>query len=332
MSTRIAKATDRTTRLTPGRPSFRVALIVGLRAGVAGCVAAAALVLSSVAAGEQTYADPSGDAGVGSDLTSLAVRNDASGVITVRIQTAQPLPLNHGLFVAFDADRNPATGSPPGIDAAVLAFPTLASSFFFRWDGTQYVESTPATFRVDRVSETAVDVSIGRTELPTSAGFGFVVLTLDIDGNAFDGAPDEGWYIYDFPRCSNGVDDDGDAKIDGADPGCAGADDTDETDPPPPPLKLTAGQPRAVPGPVAGKSIVVSMTVRQSNGLPFSGAVTCSARAGTKKIATRGKAAQASARCIMRLPHGSRGRKLRGTITARAGSSRVTKAFVFTIR
>jgi chitodextrinase len=35
--------------------------------------------------------------------------------------------------------------------------------------------------------------------------------------------------------CANGADDDGDAKIDLADPGCSSSTDTDETDPPPPP-------------------------------------------------------------------------------------------------
>jgi hypothetical protein len=38
------------------------------------------------------------------------------------------------------------------------------------------------------------------------------------------------------PACSDGQDNDGDGKIDAADPGCGSPDDRDETDPPPPPV------------------------------------------------------------------------------------------------
>ncbi len=63
------------------------------------------------------------------------------------------------------------------------------------------------------------------------------------------------------PVCSNGMDDDGDGKVDfPADPGCAAADDGDETDPAPPPPACpppAPGEPVTLEGCKAGDVIVL---------------------------------------------------------------------------
>ncbi len=64
---------------------------------------------------------------------------------------------------------------------------------------------------------------------PTVVGAADVGVTLDSGGA---GGADGGALR---PQCRNGIDDDGDGQVDGADPGCADRDDDDESDDPPPP-------------------------------------------------------------------------------------------------
>ena len=46
---------------------------------------------SSRTAADQSYTDPAGDGGVGTDITNLTVRNDANGVISFQVQSASPV-------------------------------------------------------------------------------------------------------------------------------------------------------------------------------------------------------------------------------------------------
>lgn len=73
------------------------------------------------------------------------------------------------------------------------------------------------------------------------------------------------------PACSDGADNDGDGKVDLADPGCSSSQDTDETDPPPPPPggTLTPAQLEAACN-VAG-AVIDNVSVSGSSG------VTCNA-------------------------------------------------------
>ena len=44
----------------------------------------AAFTMAMTASAEQSYTDPSGDGGVGTDITGITVLNDQAGLITIR--------------------------------------------------------------------------------------------------------------------------------------------------------------------------------------------------------------------------------------------------------
>lgn len=292
---------------------------------------AAALILVQAGGALQSYTDPSGDAVAGgTDITGVAVRNDAAGAITLGVTTTAPVPANHVVLVVLDTDKNPATGDV-GSDYAAVAVANASVVVLFRWTSSGYAAVESANTRFSAVGN-VLELGLQRSDLGNTTGFSFVVASADVNV-VFDAAPDSGSFAYDLPACSNGVDDDADGKVDHpSDPGCSASDDGDEKDPPVP-LKVTAGKPTAVSAATAGRPLTVVMAVTRSDGKPFSaGKVTCSAKAGAKTLRTRGARSGGLARCTMRIPPGTKGQTLRGAIGVQVGAARAAKPFGFTIR
>lgn len=292
-------------------------------------LAASALIFVSGAGAEQSYADPAGDAGPGPDLTAITVRNDATGLITIAVTTTAPLQANHTVLVGLDTDKNTTTGAD-GADFAAVAVPSSFVVVLYRiTSATSFAPVATANTRYS-ASGNITELGLQRTDLGNTVGFQFFVLSGDTSGQFNDEAPAFGSFTYDLPACSNGVDDDRDGRADHPnDPGCASADDSDETNP----LRLTAGKPKPIgAGPKAGKVVTVSMSVTQNDGKLFVGNVVCRASVGSKRLPARGLAARGSARCTMRIPAGTTGQTLRGAITAREGAASVTKPFVLRVR
>ncbi len=63
------------------------------------------------------------------------------------------------------------------------------------------------------------------------------------------------------PACSDGIDNDGDGLVDGADPGCSGASDTDEVNLPPAPAPNLPPSP-----PIQAKLVVVKVVINDNGG------------------------------------------------------------------
>jgi hypothetical protein len=99
-------------------------------------------------------------------------------------------------------------------------------------------------------------------------------------------------------------------------------------------LTLAMTSPAGAPKkPVAGKAFVVSAVVTRSDAEPVSsGQITCQAKAGKQTLRSTGSLTGGSARCAMRVPKGSKGKVLRGSLTAQVEDATVTKAFTFTVR
>lgn len=284
------------------------------------------MIAVQAAGAEQSYNDPAGDAGPGMDITNVTVRSDTAATVTFRI-TVSPILANHFVSFLFDADKNASTGSS-GVDYGLAAVPGSAFGILVRWDGTSFVQVPTAPVRIG-VAGNVVEIEVRRSDLGNTTGFAFLVGSSDVN-TVYDNVPDLGFLAYDVPACANGVDDDRDGRVDHpADTGCSGTEDADETDPP---LRLTAGKATAVGAPRPTRAFVVIMTVTRSDGRPFAGKVTCTARVGAARLRALGSRAAGRARCTMRIPAGSSGKTVRGTVTAQVESARVTRAFGFRIR
>jgi hypothetical protein len=307
-----------------------------------------ALVAVQGARADQTYSDPAEDSGGAPDLTTTVVSNDPANNVTFRVSTNQvTLALDAVIGIILDADASPATGNG-GYDYVIAFFGSQPVAILLRWDGTNFVATAAPTLRGSYASS-VLTVTINGSDIGgISTGhffFGIDSIQLDAAGNeiAEDIAPNDVGgatfvYVYELsrPACSDGQDSDGDGKVDfPADPGCLSAADTDETDSPPPSvLKLEVDRPVGVPAkPVAGKPFAVVAPVVRSDGRPFrSGKVRCTVRVGTKLLRATGHVANEVARCAMKVPNGTKGKTLRGTMTVQAGNAKaVTKAFVFPI-
>lgn len=304
-------------------------------------LAAVALLIVQGAAADQSYSDPAGDpTGGAPDVTTIAVANDGAGKITFDITlTGIPAP-DTVVEVPMNTDLSPS--GDDGIDYLWEMDGSNQLALLFRWNGSTYVPHVVSSLRTS-FRNGVLHLEVNRADIGNTAAFMFWVSAFKISGNqvvGFDDAPD-GTAVYSytlaqFPACSDKIDNDSDGKIDSpADPGCSSPTDTDETDPPPPPppLKLSAGRPSAMAGPArAGAAFTVAMTVTRSDGKPFTGAVSCKAKAGAATVRAAGRAVAGAARCTMRLPKAAKGKRLTGSITATAGTARVAKPYAFVIR
>jgi hypothetical protein len=109
--------------------------------------ARASIVKSSPqAAADQSWTDPGGDAGVGTDITTVTARNDTAGGISIQVASANPIVTNHAIAIFIDADRNQSTGSN-GDEFWMYGGPAVGTAFF-AWNGSSFVSTHPASFSV----------------------------------------------------------------------------------------------------------------------------------------------------------------------------------------
>jgi hypothetical protein len=269
-------------------------------------IAGLALLAVPGALAERAYSDPAGDSGVAPDITAVSVGHDAAGLVTLTVTTNQPTLAPDAVFWGFiDADVNSSTGMPvrglgadhfflAGADGGVLAHVV----------GTGFVFDFASTFRAS-YADGKLTARFQRSELGTSERFAFLVEANqeDADGNtlAADYAPDGAPYEYSFAQA---------------------------------PLVVTLGKPLGTPGqPRAGGAFVVSAPTARSDGQPVAGTATCKARVGSSPLRATGRLLGGTARCSMRIPRGTKGKTLRGTLTVSVeGATTVTRSYVFRVR
>ena len=290
----------------------------------------AAFTLVMTAGAEQSYTDAGGDAGVGTDITGINVRNDQAGLITVQVTSASAIVGNHAVAVFIDSDKNPATGDD-GDEAWMFGGPLVGASFFSCNSGG-CSETNPPSFDARAAGSNVTEFRFNRSEIGNSASFNFAAISISIDPpnvNFWDAA---GSFTYDlaFPQCGNGRDDDGDGAVDTQDLGCSSAADENEADDP---VNVTLGAAKAKPAaPKAGSMATISArTTRVETGKPLeSGAVSCTASyAGGKKLRGSGSVAAGNAVCKLKLPTTARGKAVRGVMTVTYKTAKATSAFSF---
>ena len=307
-----------------------------LRILAVGIVAAAAcLVAAGASVADTTSTDPTGDAKGGApDITQVVTSNDTNGLITFKITTVAPLVDTSEIAVALDTDSNPATGAG---GAEYLFIATTGGFGIGKWNGSAFAPVSASTFSMIR-SANVVTFSINRSDLGNVTRFGFQVFTANFDASdtflGEDDAPDGGEYSYSIvvAQCANGKDDDGDGKIDAADPGCSSSTDNNESDDP---VTLKAGKATVVPAsPKAGKLVVVSAPViRVETGAGVSsGTAKCVVRVGTAPVAAKGTVAAGRGSCTFKTPAKAKGKTARGTITVTVLGKSSVIPFSFKVR
>ena len=170
------------------------------RAGPIGAAAiAVVLTLVPAASAGGTYVDPPGDNGTAGDITGLKVSgNKASGLLVFNI-TGSGLSTSDNVptFLYIDSDANPLTGDVQAVGAD-YAFAVGGSSYeFARWNGSDWVDTQPATARVLGGSQGLI-ILVNKSDVGNAADINFFAESYDAVGKKWDDAPNDGAFNYSF--------------------------------------------------------------------------------------------------------------------------------------
>jgi hypothetical protein len=264
----------------------------------------------------RTFTDPGGDNRVdGPDITTVQISDDNSGKISFAATIANRPSLTDADAVQafFDTDRNTGTGGNGGFDYEVAWI--AGHQELDKWDGTQFAtQAPPASFSAAYKNGQAT-FSIGKDDFGGSVTFDFVVTTTgDTGDSTSDRGPDGGTWGYP-----------------------AG----DKIGPPPPPPPPPPGSPPpsgvtliatgfTAAKPHGGRSYTVSMVVRvKQTGIAVKTTVSCSATLAGKRLkpSRKGSVSSGRASCTWKLPKRSKGKQLRGSISATYKGAKIKKSF-----
>ena len=270
---------------------------------------------SAGAANSVTYQDSTGEPGV-KDITTVVVSNDDKGLITIRLNVPS-LPqytVDVDVDIFIDTDYNATTGSPdiPGVDYVIQLY--RGEINLYKWDGTDFTRrfgDPPATTLIYQWAN-GVNIRINATELGNTKRMR--ILAAVIAGIVFDpvtGEPDFGPASADFaPDLGKGYFD-YEVKI--------------------APARLVFKSLTMAPKtPKAGKTFTVRMAATRSDtkAAIVNGQVDCTARAGTRAVrATSERFVGGQAACVFKIPAGTKGKTLRGTITIIFEGKRLVRPF-----
>jgi hypothetical protein len=258
-------------------------------------VAATVLALSQAAGAAVLFEDPRGDSGPAPDIAEVEVGNDViAGPIVIWVETPNRpnLTTADGIGVFFDSDLNPNTGDARTGGIEFLIDAGSSSAQLFRWNGSDFVQVAAPSLRAEYVADiTALRIEIHPNELGGTRGFNFWLLSLT--GESTDVAPDgSGLWTYSL---------------------IAG------------PVRLSTVGFRLEPGaPRAGRTFTASMRVVRGdiNEITTAGALTCTLRIGRKTIrATLRRYVGDRATCRWRIPAGTAGQRVSGSIAAAVGGA-----------
>jgi hypothetical protein len=259
-----------------------------------------------------TFADSIGEDAAAPDITSIAVSNDDSGMITFKINISNRPTLTSDMDIQLllDTDQKSTTGDPavPGAEYLIDLVP--GSVGLFQWNGTNYTFAPSQTSLTYSYDATGATIRISAADLGKTKGINFLAfvgsgITLDANGapvytNAHvDLAPDNGHGLYSYKVVTK--------------------------------LTLSVLAFTTAPKPAkSAKNFVAGLAVNESDtgGPVTAGTVACAATIAFKHIATFSHALKNGiAGCVWHLPKTSKGKTLRGTITVTVQGVKVTRAF-----
>lgn len=255
-----------------------------------------------------SHPDPTNDHNAAPDIARVRVTDAKDGWIRFAITTPNraTLPAQSVIILAIDRDAKPRTGAA-GSEVSITD--TGGEVRLERWNTSlrRWVDDTGRTRLKERSAGNVVTIEVHRSELDNTPRFGFKLASGDLDVAtaelvAVDFAPDSGrFWSYQLAN---------------------------------PVFRLLAGKASGVPvRPLAGKLFAVRRGVTRSDthAAVTSGRVTCTASLGGQRVAAKGSLARGLGRCTMRIPAGSKGKRLRGTMTVRSGGKSVTSTFTYVV-
>jgi hypothetical protein len=287
---------------------------------VAAAAAVVGVVWPLVASGQtartlasKTFTDPAGDSRLGGpDITTVDVSDDSSGKISVtaNISNRSTLTDVDAVQAFFDTDKNAGTGGNGGYDYEVAWI--SGHQELDKWDGAQFAPVSPAPKSFTAAYKNGqATFSVDKADLGGSVEFNLLLTTTGDTGDSIsDRAPDGGNWGY--PTGG-----------------------TVAPPPPPPPPPPTGGAKLVATGftvakPHSGRPFTVAMVVRvKETGIAVKTAVSCSATLAGKrlKLSKKGSVLSGRASCTWKLPKKTKGKQLKGSITASYRGAKVKKTF-----
>jgi hypothetical protein len=250
----------------------------------------------------------------GPDITTVQVSDDGSTIsFTATIANRPALTDVDAVQAFFDTDKNEGSGGNGGFEYEVAWI--AGHQEIDRWDGSQFATISPApkSFSASYKNGQAA-FSVGKDDFGGSVAFDFVVTTTgDTGDSTSDRGPDGGTWGYPTG-----------GKV---------------APPPPPPPPPPAPPPSRVTlvatgfkvaKPHSGRPFTVAMVVRvKETGVAVKTAVSCSATLAGKRLPAPKKGSVRSGRvsCTWKLPKGSKGKQLKGSITATYQGATIKKTF-----
>jgi hypothetical protein len=268
-------------------------------------VAAIALLVVPLGAAETSYTDPAGDAGPGPDITSVAVSNSDTGLITFNVTTG---PVPDSLLTAWlDTDLNPMTGSD-GLERVIMIglSPSGVVLTAVGDPATQELQFglIPATS-----AGGVVTFSFQKEALNIDEAFSFWLGTINMaDDTGFaDEAPDVGFWTYMLTKPAPPA--------------------------PPPSVKPLIGKPVARTAPVAGKKFTVSFPIMSSvDKKPLTtGTAECKTTVAGKTVRHTHRFKGGTLTATVKVPKAAKGKKLKIAVKVTADKT-ATKVFTFKVK
>jgi hypothetical protein len=270
---------------------------------------------TAAASNSATFADSTGEDPSAADISAVTVSNDDRGRVTfaINVPNRPTLAPDMIFLILLDTDANPASGDPDfnGADYVIELDGPLggaAGTALARWDGTNLTSSGVSQSSLVWSYSSGASISINASELGGTRRFGFSVLAvsgaaldpageLDLTNARFDLAPDNGQHLYDV-RIT------------------------------PPTLTLRSAGTRPL-RPTAGKAYTVFTTfARSDTATPMSETVICRATIAGRAVAVTARSVVGSrASCTFRIPAGSKGKTIRGTVRVSSQGLGATRSF-----
>jgi hypothetical protein len=267
---------------------------------------------SHAAVNSQTYTDSTGEDPNAPDITTIAVSNDDSGLITFKVNISNRPQITPDMTVLLflDTDQKPTTGdtSTLGADYAIELDP--GSIGLFQWNGSDYVAAASQTSLTFGYDATGATIRVNANDLNKTKGLNFGALaisgiTTDPQGNPdftnahSDSAPDSGHGFYNYKVIEK--------------------------------LTLSVVAFTTSPKPAkAGKNFSAGLAATESDtsGPVTSGTVACAATVGVTHLPPVGKTVRNGiAACVWHLPKTAKGKTIRGTVTLTVQGVAVKRAF-----
>jgi hypothetical protein len=306
------------------------------------------------------FLDPVGDAGDGPDVGLVAVTEDAAGGVTFAIDLVNRPVLLAGDSVQVYIETDPGT---PGDEFLLADYDDASAPLLARWSGSDWA----IVRYLDDVAYESGTVTFHVTaqEIDAPAIFGLAVATFVHDDfeTHIDVAPDIArdtpirWYFEPAVTTSPPPPPAPPPPATTSPPSPPPASPPPAPAPPPPapppapapppsppaapspPPPPAASPPRvarlsvsalrlAPPRPRHGGSVTATISVRLAGNPVRPSAVSCRAAAGVARASVlRKRLASGTAACTWRVPRGSRGRALRGTVSVTAGGRSAQATF-----